>query len=44
MNSEAEMPELMEAKWIGNSSFAAERTADAAISDGLNSRILISEI
>ena len=38
------MADRNEGNWIGKSSFAAESSADAAISDGLNSRILISEI
>jgi len=38
------MADRNEGNWIGKSSSAAESSADAAMSDGLNSRILISEI
>lgn len=41
-NSQEEMEERKEANWMGRSSWVAERSAAAAISDGLNSSILIS--
>lgn len=42
MNSQEEMAERKAGNWEGKSTLAAERSAAAAITEGLNSIILIS--